>query len=84
MAFVPGASVRTYTDEQLDQMMKDDLACTSVADGGLGTLDPNSGTCQAVFNQVILDPEVLRMLLLSLAMIFMMLLRPAGLFGKQA
>lgn len=34
---------------------------------------------QAVFGQVLLDPEVLRMLLLSLAMIFMMLLRPAGL-----
>ena len=34
---------------------------------------------QAVFDKVILDPEVLRMLLLSLAMIFMMLLRPAGL-----
>ncbi len=34
---------------------------------------------QAVFGQVLLDPEVLRMLLLSLAMIFMMLLRPSGL-----
>jgi len=34
---------------------------------------------QALFDKVILDPEVLRMLLLSLAMIFMMLLRPAGL-----
>mgnify|MGYP000149044111 FL=1 len=34
---------------------------------------------QAAFGQVLLDPEVLRMLLLSLAMIFMMLLRPAGL-----
>jgi len=34
---------------------------------------------QAVFERVILDPEVLRMLLLSLAMIFMMLLRPSGL-----
>ncbi|TYC61510.1 ABC transporter ATP-binding protein [Zoogloea oleivorans] len=34
---------------------------------------------QALFDRVILDPEVLRMLLLSLAMIFMMLLRPSGL-----
>jgi len=34
---------------------------------------------QAVFGHVLLDPEVLRMLLLSLAMIFMMLLRPSGL-----
>lgn len=39
---------------------------------------------QAVFNQVILDPEVLRMLLLSLAMIFMMLLRPAGLIPAHS
>ena len=36
------------------------------------------------FNQVILDPEVLRMLLLSLAMIFMMLLRPAGLIPAHS
>ncbi|MDT3672532.1 MAG: ABC transporter ATP-binding protein [Aromatoleum sp.] len=34
---------------------------------------------QALFGTVILDPEVLRMLLLSLAMILMMLLKPAGL-----
>lgn len=39
---------------------------------------------QAVFNQVLLDPEVLRMLLLSLAMIFMMLLRPAGLIPAHS
>ena len=31
---------------------------------------------QAAFGQVLLDPEVLRMLLLSLAMIFMMLFPP--------
>jgi outer membrane receptor protein involved in Fe transport len=43
--------------QSVDQMMKDDLACTSVADGGLGTLDPNSGTCQAVFNQVVRNPD---------------------------
>ncbi|MBT0962181.1 ABC transporter permease subunit [Denitromonas iodatirespirans] len=39
---------------------------------------------QAVFGTVILDPEVLRMLLLSLAMILMMLLRPAGLVPAHA
>ena len=43
--------------ENVDQMMKDDLACTPVANGGLGTLDPNSGTCQAVFNQVVRNPD---------------------------
>ncbi|GAA5010107.1 TonB-dependent receptor plug domain-containing protein [Pseudoluteimonas lycopersici] len=39
--------------QSVDQIMRDDLNCTSVADGGTGTLDPNSGTCQAVFNQVV-------------------------------
>jgi len=39
---------------------------------------------QAVFNQVPLDPEVLRMLLLSLAMIGMMLWRPAGLIPSYS
>ena len=39
---------------------------------------------QAVFNQVLLDPEVLRMLLLSLAMIGMMLWRPAGLIPSYS
>ncbi|KAA3653098.1 MAG: ABC transporter ATP-binding protein [Proteobacteria bacterium] len=39
---------------------------------------------EAVFGTVILDPEVLRMLLLSLAMILMMLLRPAGLVPAHA
>ena len=39
---------------------------------------------QAVFDKVIPIPEVLRMLLLSLAMIFMMLLRPAGLIPPTA
>lgn len=39
---------------------------------------------QALFGQVLLDPEVLRMLLLSLAMILMMLLRPAGLLPAHA
>ena len=34
---------------------------------------------ETLFGHVILDPEVLRMLLLSLAMILMMLLRPGGL-----
>ncbi|WP_407279074.1 ABC transporter ATP-binding protein [Aromatoleum evansii] len=38
----------------------------------------------ALFGHVILDPEVLRMLLLSLAMILMMLLRPAGLIPANA
>ena len=39
---------------------------------------------QALFGTVLLDPEVLRMLLLSLAMILMMLLRPAGLLPAHA
>lgn len=39
---------------------------------------------QALFGKVLLDPEVLRMLLLSLAMILMMLLRPAGLLPAHA
>jgi len=43
--------------QSVDQLMKDDLACTSVADGGLGSLDPNSGTCVAVFNQVVRNSD---------------------------
>jgi branched-chain amino acid transport system permease protein len=39
---------------------------------------------QAIFGQVFLDPEILRILLLSLAMILMMLLKPAGLLPAQA
>lgn len=39
---------------------------------------------QALFGHVLLDPEVLRMLLLSLAMILMMLLRPTGLIPARA
>ncbi len=39
---------------------------------------------QTLFGTVILDPEVLRMLLLSLAMILMMLLRPAGMIPARA
>ncbi len=39
---------------------------------------------EALFGQVVLDPEVLRMLLLSLAMILMMLLRPSGLIPAHA
>lgn len=39
---------------------------------------------QAMFDQVLLDPEILRMLLLALAMILMMLLKPAGLIPAQA
>ncbi|MBS0554812.1 MAG: ABC transporter ATP-binding protein, partial [Proteobacteria bacterium] len=38
----------------------------------------------ALFGKTLLDPEVLRMLLLSLAMILMMLLRPAGLIPARA
>jgi outer membrane receptor protein involved in Fe transport len=41
--------------QSVDQMMRDDLNCTPVAQGGTGLLDPNSGTCQAVFNQVTRD-----------------------------
>jgi len=39
---------------------------------------------ETLFGTVLLDPEVLRMLLLSLAMILMMLLRPAGLIPANA
>lgn len=39
---------------------------------------------QALFGQVVLDPEVLRMLLLSLAMILMMLAKPEGLVPARA
>ena len=39
---------------------------------------------EALFHRVVLDPEVLRMLLLSLAMIFMMLWRPGGLIPARA
>ncbi len=39
---------------------------------------------QALFGQALLDPEVLRMLLYSLAMILMMLLRPSGLIPRHA
>lgn len=39
---------------------------------------------ETLFGVVLLDPEVLRMLLYSLAMIFMMLLRPRGLIPARA
>lgn len=39
---------------------------------------------QQIFGKVLLDPEVLRMLLLSLAMILMMQFRPAGLIPANA
>jgi branched-chain amino acid transport system permease protein len=38
----------------------------------------------ALFGQTLLDPEIIRVLLLSLGMILMMLLRPAGLIPAQA
>ena len=38
--------------QSVDQLMKDDLNCTPVAQGGTGSLDPNSGVCQTTFNQV--------------------------------
>jgi len=41
--------------QSVDQLMKDDLDCTPVAQGGTGLLDPNSGTCQAAFNQITRD-----------------------------
>ena len=39
---------------------------------------------EAMFGKTLLDPEVLRMLLYSCAMIFMMLLRPAGMFSARS
>ena len=38
--------------QDVDQLMRDELACTPVADGGSGALDPNSPTCQAAFSQI--------------------------------
>jgi outer membrane receptor protein involved in Fe transport len=38
--------------QSTDQLMRDELNCTPVAQGGLGLLDPNSGTCQAAFDQI--------------------------------
>ena len=43
--------------QSVDQLMKDDLNCTSVADGGTGLLDPNSGTCQAAFSQIVRNTD---------------------------
>lgn len=42
--------------QSVDQLMRDELACTTVANGGTGQLDPNSGTCQAAFNQITRGP----------------------------
>jgi branched-chain amino acid transport system permease protein len=38
---------------------------------------------QALFGKVVLDPESLRMLLFGLALILVMLYRPAGLWPSQ-
>ena len=35
--------------QSVEGLMRDELACTSVANGGTGSLDPTSGTCQAAF-----------------------------------
>lgn len=35
--------------QSASRLMRDEYDCTSVADGGTGALDPNSGTCQAAF-----------------------------------
>ncbi|QSX80040.1 TonB-dependent receptor [Lysobacter solisilvae] len=34
------------------RIMRDEYDCTSVANGGSGLLDPNSGTCQAAFDAI--------------------------------
>ncbi|HET6434492.1 MAG TPA: TonB-dependent receptor [Xanthomonadaceae bacterium] len=41
--------------QSIDQLMRDELNCTAVANGGTGLLDPNSGTCQAAFDQITRD-----------------------------
>jgi iron complex outermembrane recepter protein len=38
--------------QSIDQLMRDELNCTPTDQGGLGLLDPNSGTCQAAFDQI--------------------------------
>jgi len=38
--------------QNVDQLMRDELACTPVAAGGTGALDPSSPTCQAAFSQI--------------------------------
>jgi branched-chain amino acid transport system permease protein len=38
---------------------------------------------QAVFGRMIIDPEVIRMLLFGLALVLMMLYRPAGLWPSR-
>ncbi|PNS07994.1 TonB-dependent receptor plug domain-containing protein [Solilutibacter silvestris] len=38
--------------QNVNQLMLDELNCTSVANGGTGTLSPTSGTCQAAFAQI--------------------------------
>ena len=40
------------TTQSVSGLLLDELNCTPVADGGTGQLDPNSGTCQAAFNQI--------------------------------
>jgi outer membrane receptor protein involved in Fe transport len=42
--------------QDVDKLMRDELACTPVAQGGTGALDPNSPTCQAAFNQITRGP----------------------------
>jgi branched-chain amino acid transport system permease protein len=39
---------------------------------------------EALFERVIIDPDIIRMLLLSLAMILMMLLKPGGLLPAHS
>jgi outer membrane receptor protein involved in Fe transport len=38
--------------QNVDQLMRDELACTPVAQGGTGALDPSSPTCLAAFSQI--------------------------------
>lgn len=43
--------------QSVDQLMRDELNCTPVAQGGTGGLDPNSGTCRTVFGQITRDAD---------------------------
>ena len=43
--------------QDVDQLMKDEVNCTPVAQGGTGLLDPNSGTCRAAFDQIVRMPS---------------------------
>jgi outer membrane receptor protein involved in Fe transport len=42
--------------QSAQRLMNEEYQCTPVAQGGAGTLDPNSGTCQAAFTAITRSP----------------------------